>query len=338
MAVIKLTDLINAKALQEIQDGFIETTQIALMTTDVEGKPITRCGAYTDLSNAIKRANNNESDADEATYKTAVKKATTSGRVYIYTSTYGMTYFVAPILYKGKPAGYFVGGHVVPEKQDADSLNSKAEKIGYDAEQYSEIMSKATVVPKTQFESSANYIFTIGKCICDMAEKSSGTQDGAKASAGTALSMSAQQALRETDNISKKNVRKLQGLAESFERLSEVAEQSMQEVNNTKDTVKVIQDIAMNTRILGFNASIEASRAKESGKGFGVIAQEVRNLAETSKTSADKIDDIMKKIVEYTSEINDQIQETEKLVKECYNDLNDFSETLEKMQDDASIQ
>ncbi len=132
--------------------------------------------------------------------------------------------------------------------------------------------------------------------------------------------------------IAKQNLEKIKGLNEAFEQLSNVAKQTLEEVDATKDTVKIIQDIAMNTRILGFNASIEASRAKESGKGFGVIAQEVRNLAETSKVSADKIDEIMKRMTDCTKELNEKIEYTEKIAVECYENLSEFIRCFEQLQ------
>ena len=87
----------------------------------------------------------------------------------------------------------------------------------------------------------------------------------------------------------------------------------------------------MNTRILGFNASIEASRAKESGKGFGVIAQEVRSLADVSKNSAEKIEEIIQSITETTSQIRTTIMETSNAVTQTFESMNSMTELLEKM-------
>ena len=98
-----------------------------------------------------------------------------------------------------------------------------------------------------------------------------------------------------------------------------------------KETVKVIQDIARNTRILGFNAYIEAARAKESGKSFGVITQEIRDLADRSKESADKIEDAMKSIGDFTKQIDEQIKNTEKILKECIHNIDNFSMLLKQM-------
>jgi methyl-accepting chemotaxis protein len=66
--------------------------------------------------------------------------------------------------------------------------------------------------------------------------------------------------------------------------------------------IGIINEIAYQTNILALNASVEAARAGDSGKGFSVVALEIRKLAETSKTAAYEID----KIMNNNNELNNQ--------------------------------
>lgn len=58
-----------------------------------------------------------------------------------------------------------------------------------------------------------------------------------------------------------------------------------------------IRNVATQTHILGLNAAIEAARSGEHGRGFGVIAEEIRKLSSQSKENADKIADLTEQIV-----------------------------------------
>ena len=127
------------------------------------------------------------------------------------------------------------------------------------------------------------------------------------------------------------NERTVKNLTRKYDELNQLSDSATQKLENTTETVKVIQNIALNTRILGFYASIEASRAKESGKGFGVIAQEVRSLADVSKNSAEKIEEIIQSITETTSQIRTTIMETSNVVTQTFESMNNMTELLEKM-------
>ncbi|SHI01809.1 methyl-accepting chemotaxis protein [Desulfosporosinus lacus] len=68
----------------------------------------------------------------------------------------------------------------------------------------------------------------------------------------------------------------------------------LREVEHTNKVKDKINHLSMRTNILGLNASIEAARAGELGKGFSVVAEEVRKLSETTKVSTQEIESDLK--------------------------------------------
>ena len=88
------------------------------------------------------------------------------------------------------------------------------------------------------------------------------------------------------------------------------------------EKITIISEIARKTSILATNAAIEAAKAGNKGRGFSVIANEIRQLAETSNHAASEIGDISNKNVEIAKHsinllnaVMPDIEKTSKLVK-----------------------
>lgn len=78
--------------------------------------------------------------------------------------------------------------------------------------------------------------------------------------------------------------------------LSEIVQQSQVHVKETDEVLALIRRVANQTNLLGLNAAIEAARVGEQGRGFGVVAEEIRKLATDSTDSIKRIDEILKAI------------------------------------------
>ncbi len=97
-------------------------------------------------------------------------------------------------------------------------------------------------------------------------------------------------------------------LAQKLQQLSSDAEQ-------VKDVLTVISDIADQTNLLALNAAIEAARAGEHGRGFAVVADEVRKLAERTQKSLIEINATINVIVQSITESSEQMNNNSKEVE-----------------------
>ena len=326
MSSLQLTDLIDVRVLQEIQDGFAEVTGMAALTTDADGNPVTKGSNFTDFCMKYTRRSKLGCERCEKCDRSGGEQTQRTGRAAAYPCHAGLMDFAAPIMVNGEFIGSFIGGQVLTEKPDESKFRRIAAELGIDPDEYINALRKVKIVPKERVEAAARFLHTIAKNISTMAYSSYCMKENNNTL--TSNMSTSGDVIRKVNTIAESCISAVSSMDEKFRQLSEIADKCAGEVKTANDAAKVIQDIAMNTRILGFNASIEASRAKESGKGFGVIAQEVRSLADTSKVSADTIEQKIKSIGGCVTQINSSTKDASDLVSEAVSGIEELKSVI----------
>ena len=145
------------------------------------------------------------------------------------------------------------------------------------------------------------------------------------------------------NNISQQATHSLQELVSSMNMIHDSNSEIQKLVGlmeNVQDKTSVIDEIVFQTKLLSFNASVEAERANEHGRGFAVVAQEVGTLARMSGTAANEISGIVKDSIEkarvITEENKKRVNQGTELVKLMAKILDEIKDNTHKVTNSAS--
>ncbi|MDP3265263.1 MAG: methyl-accepting chemotaxis protein [Sulfuricurvum sp.] len=143
------------------------------------------------------------------------------------------------------------------------------------------------------------------------------------------LTLDAQDSLMQVQNALQKTIQKLSGAVQVENDINARLNSLSQEAAQVKQVLTVIGDIADQTNLLALNAAIEAARAGEHGRGFAVVADEVRKLAERTQKSLVETNATVNVIVQSINDVAEQMNQNTQEIEDLARSAEDVeSQTL----------
>lgn len=179
---------------------------------------------------------------------------------------------------------------------------------------------------KAELERALNEIDSLQRSVSEASQALAATSEETAASAAEMNDATAQisgnaseaaEFSRQVDTLAQEGARKIQMISETILGLASMTsdmQEKMSELDKSSARIAsvtdVIKEIASQTNLLALNAAIEAARAGESGRGFGVVAEEVKKLASHSEQSVKEISALIMITKQNTVAVNNSIAQT----------------------------
>ncbi|WP_041083206.1 methyl-accepting chemotaxis protein [Thermotoga profunda] len=224
-------------------------------------------------------------------------------------------------------------------RNSVTKIKRLSEQIEIFSAKMNESLKEATLVSDRTQKSAEKVSRSIEEVVSSVAEVNSGMEEIASGAQNTAKNASklaeGSEKLKNKAFSTKNSVKEL---TESMKQTAERGQMSMQVVqklvdlsNRIGEITDAIYSIAEQTNLLALNAAIEAARAGEAGRGFAVVADEIRKLAEQSRGATQEVADILKQIKSQSLLVAQGGQAVVNQIQDSLNILNENAQQIESM-------
>lgn len=278
--VLEVEDIIDVKVLKNFLDNFALGMNCAAVSVDREGKEITAPSHYRPFCNQYVHQSVEGDNRCAACHNQFGEMAVKQNRPYVSTCHAGLIDFAAPIMVRGTHLGTVLGGQILDDAPNENNIRKVAREIGVDEESLWEAGQKIDILNRKNIEAAAEVLYIVTNQLAEEGYQqleikllsNDFTENFLQISQTVEVLAESAQSIT-TDQFA---------LTEQIRSINEIA-------GNITTVLKSVEQIANNIKLIGLNASIEAARLGEAGRGFSVVAKEIQNLSNRSKETTVEI-------------------------------------------------
>lgn len=324
ISALEIPDLVDMQKLVAFQETYAEKTGCALTVVDRNGNCITPTSKFCKYCEYYIRGSGEGVKECTRSHAFFVSEAMRYHRIHIAKCHAGVTEFAFPIVLENEVIGGVVGGHYTIEKMRPADIREASDIYGVNIDNLKNAAEELERLSKKEIETIAIAVRTAVEA---MVNEAYFKKQAAVVS----------EVFSKTISLVSENFEKMSKASERIETHQRELSKNIENIGEASEKIEDVLDsitrLADQTKILSFNAQIEAVRAGAAGKSFVVVAGEIKDLADTSKSTAENIADLTNAI---KSDVHGTVTSSEKTIESADEQseyIDDASENVEELEE-----